>query len=234
MNLFEVRNLLFLFFLAGSVIGICKQEPLTEVEQLIVDWHNIYRTRHIDTEPICYGVSGKDIEFKSEYWAQHLTEEGVEFHHFPDPKLFGENMMWTNFYEEEPDPIYLYMKAMHKWYKEIEFWDFGQAGKNESHKDATTTHFTQVVWKTTSQVNCAYSFVSQPDRKAYVVCQYWPKGNFLHQYKTHVLAQDPDYVPDPSKQVGITSNFTFLYPALYRFQTIVRISFKNGKLPCTL
>ena len=195
------HHLLLLILLHDPVNGVCKDGPLTELEQLIVNWHNIFRSRHLDLDPICYGVPGDDIDFKSDFWAQHLTEDGVQFHHFPDPKPFGENMMWTNFYDDEPDPEFLFLKAMHKWYKEIENWDFEEGDKHRDRQNATTTHFTQVVWKSTVQVNCAYSWVTVPKKIAYVVCQYWPPGNLVHEYKTHVPRADPNYVPDPSKEL---------------------------------
>jgi hypothetical protein len=48
-----------------------------------------------------------------------------------------------------------------------------------------TSHFTQMVWKATTQVGCAYKMDCQP--AAFFVCNYAPPGNNDGQFATNVF-----------------------------------------------
>ena len=50
-----------------------------------------------------------------------------------------------------------------------------------------TNAFTQLVWKSSTHLNCGFA-TSEDLRRAYVVCQYWPKGNWIKRslYYTEV------------------------------------------------
>ena len=53
--------------------GACKDaDSLTEMEKLILEAHNSLRSRHQDTQLLCYGESGEDIEFRAQAWADDL------------------------------------------------------------------------------------------------------------------------------------------------------------------
>ena len=63
------------------------------------------------------------------------------------------------------------------WYYEIERYDF----KNPGFSSATK-HFTQVVWKSTSQVGCGIAIgqkTSDGRYRVYGVCQYKDAGNVV-------------------------------------------------------
>jgi hypothetical protein len=48
-----------------------------------------------------------------------------------------------------------------------------------------TSHFTQMVWKSTTQVGCAYKVDCQ--KGAFFVCNYVPPGNFDGQFAANVF-----------------------------------------------
>ena len=157
-----------------GVKGACKSGPLSELEQLVLNKHNELRELHEDTPPLCYAdLTGEDVSFAAQEWADHVADIG-ESSHTPNPKAFGENIAWSSFHET-PEPEPLYIDAVQRWYNEINYWDFALGQRNGN---GITSHFTQVVWKTTTQLNCGFA-ASDTFKRAYVVCQYWPKGNWV-------------------------------------------------------
>ncbi|KDQ16639.1 hypothetical protein BOTBODRAFT_172759 [Botryobasidium botryosum FD-172 SS1] len=51
------------------------------------------------------------------------------------------------------------------------------------------SHFTQMVWKSTTQMGCAVAYcdgISGPGKGAYHVCQYSPPGNVMGQFPENV------------------------------------------------
>ena len=162
------------------VEGVCKTTQLNDMEQLVLDKHNEYRARHHGTPPLCYArVAGQDITFAAQEWAEHVGKTG-EFKHTPNPKEFGENMSWSSYNGEDPEPAPFYNGGIERWYNEIENWDFVNSRSN-----GVTSHFTQLVWKDATQLNCGFA-TSKALHRAYVVCQYWPKGNWMSQYPDQV------------------------------------------------
>ncbi|KAK3316018.1 CAP domain-containing protein [Apodospora peruviana] len=68
------------------------------------------------------------------------------------------------------------------WGNERDQYDFGDPGF-----DHETGHFTQLVWKNTTDVGCGRKLC---DKKGwYLVCEYWPRGNVLGQFGDAVQAQ---------------------------------------------
>ena len=161
----------------------CKTD-LNDMEQLVLDKHNEYRARHQDTPPLCYAeITGDDVEFMAQEWADLVGETG-KFKHTPNPKVYGENMAWSSFRGEDPDPAPFYTSGMERWYSEIRNWDFNLS------KGSMTSHFTQIVWQSSTMLNCGFS-TSETLCRAYVVCQYWPKGNWGRQPEYAVKVRPP-------------------------------------------
>ena len=144
--------------------------------------HNTYRAIHKTP-----GVTLSDsLNSTAQTWAEHMFSTGVFIHGSYDQRNgAGENLYYT--YSEKPlDPATLAQKAVEAWYEEVADYDYGKPGFS-----VDTGHFTQVVWKETTQIGCG---VAQGPRMLagrnatinYVVCHYAPDGN-NGDYPTNVL-----------------------------------------------
>ena len=81
-----------------------------------------------------------------------------------------------------------YTASTTAWYAEISDWDFSASEST----GGTTGHFTQVVWNSSVQVNCGYATFTDDYNSYYVVCQYYPAGNYQGQYAANVAPLEGD------------------------------------------
>jgi uncharacterized protein YkwD len=65
------------------------------------------------------------------------------------------------------------------WYKGVEKYNFNSPGYNSE-----AGGFTQVVWKNTKKIGCAYSCKG---KECYGNCLYYPGGNYQNQFKENVF-----------------------------------------------
>lgn len=71
--------------------------------------------------------------------------------------------------------------AVKAWYVEGETYNYQSAN--------TYDHFTQVVWKSTTKMGCAYKDCSSTGWQLYVVCEYDPPGNVVGRNSQNVLPE---------------------------------------------
>ena len=166
-----MKVLLFLGALVCTVESICKEGELTALEQTILDAHNALRANHEGTEPLCYAESGADVTFISQSWADSMAEE-KSMHHSSGE--YGENLAYKGSSGDRVGQEQAYILASKSWYSEIEDWNFAESKAN----GGVTGHFTQLVWKESQQLNCGYAEFENDYNSHYVVCQYFPRGNF--------------------------------------------------------
>mmetsp|Transcript_3592 Transcript_3592/g.7886 ORF Transcript_3592/g.7886 Transcript_3592/m.7886 type:complete len:192 (-) Transcript_3592:272-847(-) len=69
--------------------------------------------------------------------------------------------------------------AVKSWYDEVADYDFGNPGF-----DGSTGHFTQLVWKGTTQVGMAKAVAS--DGSVYIAANYSPAGNMMGDFENNV------------------------------------------------
>lgn len=69
--------------------------------------------------------------------------------------------------------------AVKAWYDEGETYNYN------THN--TYDHFTQVVWKSSTKVGCAYKDCLSTGWGLYIVCEYDPVGNVVGQNEENVL-----------------------------------------------
>uniref|UniRef100_V5H8I7 Putative scp gapr-1 like scp-like extracellular protein n=2 Tax=Ixodes ricinus TaxID=34613 RepID=V5H8I7_IXORI len=137
--------------------------------------HNKYRTKHhvpaLKTDPTLY--------IKARAWAIRLAKWDSTSY-VPHEKLhgIGENIYWMT-YAKKPYSQYA-PKAVKYWYDENIYYNY-QTGGYSQH----TAHFTQMVWKSTTRVGCAYAVSTSST--IFVVCKYSPQGNIPHEYQSNVL-----------------------------------------------
>ena len=133
--------------------------------------HNAYRAKH--------GVPAMTLDptvsATAQAWAEKLAETDTFEHE--KPNKYGENLYVTYSTASSMDAKALAEEAIKGWYDEIEKYSFDQPGFTSG-----TGHFTQVVWKGSTQLGCgAAQGTSVQDgtkfNAFYVACRYNPPGN---------------------------------------------------------
>lgn len=112
-------------------------------------------------------------------WSEALTESarrlaetlrggGCNMRH-SSARGIGENLAWASGQTMSPAQV------VGMWVDEKRHFD---AARNRCAQGAVCGHYTQVVWRTTSEVGCAKASCG---RSEVWVCQYTPPGNFVGQ-----------------------------------------------------
>lgn len=105
--------------------------------------------------------------FADDYLTKKVTDK-CEFEHSGGP--YGENLAIGY-----PSA----RSAIEAWGDERERYDFQKATFTEE-----TGHFTQLVWRNTSDVGCGRRLCGT--QGWYLVCEYWPRGNVIGEFKDMV------------------------------------------------
>ncbi len=134
--------------------------------QAFVDAHNGYRAQHC-AAPLTWSPALARV---AQQWANSLRDQGCKFGH--SNGKYGENLAAGTSGTLDANAVV----AM--WYDEIKHYDFSRGGFSMQ-----TGHFTQVVWKGTTQVGCGRSQCNGMD---IWVCEYDPPGNWEGQYRENV------------------------------------------------
>lgn len=133
----------------------------------LVAAHNRYRAQHC-AQPLTWSPKLAQV---AQQWANNLRDQGCAFDH--SGGSYGENLAAGTTGAMDPEAVV----AM--WYDEVKGYSFQQPGFSMQ-----TGHFTQVVWRSTTQVGCG---MAQCKGNDIWVCEYDPPGNWEGQYKQQVL-----------------------------------------------
>jgi uncharacterized protein YkwD len=131
-----------------------------------VDAHNAVRAKHC-APPL---KASPKVEASAKAWAKKLQGQGCALQH--SGGQYGENLAGGTAGTLDAQSVV----AM--WYGEGAHYDF-KRGKFSMK----TGHFTQVVWRGTTEVGCARAACGGVD---VFVCQYAPPGNVEGQYLDNV------------------------------------------------
>jgi len=144
----------------------CSGSKLSEAEiRLILKQHNEARAE-VGVPPLEWSCSLAN-------YAQEWADQGV-IEHSPDERLsgiipgsyVGENILWDGRAKQPPSVKF--------WLDEKLFWDNEsatcQAGK-------VCGHYTQIVWRSTTQVGCGINKNLPDEVKTFFVCNYSPGSN---------------------------------------------------------
>ena len=125
----------------------------------------------------------------------------------------GENLFWAA--SSGPSPPINYTDAVESWYSEISDYLFPTSASGAISNGGVTGHFTQIVWKDTTQVGCGGNtgctnkFGTGWNNNV-VVCRYNPPGNWAGEYYVKVgsLASPPATSPSsPPSPAGSCKSF---------------------------
>ncbi len=138
----------------------------TEIEQWL-QVHNNHRTLH--------GVSAVTWSETVAASAQDYADTCPSGH---SGSIYGENLAWATY-----DMVI--SSAVQLWYDEEPDYNYNNPGFSSE-----TGHFTQVVWKTTTEIGCALATgcdSNWPFMENVWVCQYNPPGNYIGQFAENVF-----------------------------------------------
>lgn len=145
----------------------------------ILNSTNVYRSEH-NASDVTWNETLAD--FASDY----LDDvEDCAFEHSGGP--YGENLAIGY-----PNAT----ASVEGWGEERDKYKFGNPGFTHD-----TGHFTQLVWKNTTDVGCDRKLCGE--KGWYLVCEYWPRGNVMDQFKEEVDKQSRGAVSRPGLWVGV-------------------------------
>jgi pathogenesis-related protein 1 len=139
--------------------------PSAEMRGLLAA-HDAARAKHC-APPLTWSPALAQVAQK---WADHLRDAGCAFEHSRTD--YGENLAAGTDGALDADGVV----AM--WYGEIAKYDFRRGGFSME-----TGHFTQLVWKGTTQLGCG---TSRCNGMTIWVCNYDPAGNVEGEYRENV------------------------------------------------
>ncbi|CEP64177.1 CAP domain-containing protein LALA0_S10e04170g [Lachancea lanzarotensis] len=130
----------------------------------VLNVHNAKRALHQDTSSLSWS---DELATYAQNYADNYDCSG-SLTHSGGP--YGENLACG--YSAEG--------SVEAWYDEIKSYDYSNPGFSSA-----TGHFTQVVWKSTSQVGCGIKQCGGSTGD-YVICSYKAAGNFIGQFPENV------------------------------------------------
>ncbi len=138
--------------------------------------HNKWRAE-VGVAPLSYST---ELEASAQAWANSLKRTNhCQMRHSKADGKYGENLYWASAIMWSDGHRELQKIApespVDSWGKEKADYDY-TANKCKSGK--VCGHYTQVVWKGTRRVGCAYA-VCEDSQEQIWVCQYLPAGNWV-------------------------------------------------------
>ncbi|XOF33010.1 MAG: CAP domain-containing protein [Candidatus Electrothrix sp. YB6] len=114
----------------------------------------------------------------SQQWADHLAGNNCRMQHSTHGGDYGENLYWvgpiTSSDGNAAVQAFTAQKVVDSWGSENKYYDYED---NSCH--SVCGHYTQVVWKSTTEVGCAVAVCG--NKGQIWVCQYTPSGNMAGQ-----------------------------------------------------
>jgi len=143
---------------------------------VMLDAHNQWRAK-VGTPALIYS---SELAASSQRWADHLkaTNQCKMQHSKPDGN-YGENLYWASAIrwsdgKREVQQISP-QKVVDAWGSELKDYDYAH---NTCAQGKMCGHYTQVVWKSTRSVGCAFA-VCEDSKEQVWVCQYQTPGNWV-------------------------------------------------------
>jgi len=147
--------------------GAAKPSGLPAAAQALLDAHNRVRAQHC-APALTWSPK---LAQAAQQWVSTLRDQGCKFGH--SGGRYGENLAAGTSGTLDGKSV------TEMWYDEIKQYSFPNGGFSMQ-----TGHFTQVVWKETTQLGCATTSCRGMD---IWVCEYDPPGNVEGMYRQNVL-----------------------------------------------
>jgi uncharacterized protein YkwD len=103
-------------------------------------------------------------------WAQHLAKTNKGEHDMSIRGREGENLWWGT------AGAYSYSEMVGYWGNEKSAFVYGTYPNCSNSPSSIIGHYTQIVWKNTTAVGCAFASNGTTD---FLVCRYSPPGNVI-------------------------------------------------------
>lgn len=133
-------------------------------KQEFIDAHNRWRA-DVGVPPLKWN---ENLENYAAEWAVINGKKGCKMVH-RDESPYGENLYWSSGMSFSPKG------SVDSWGSEIEDYNHEPVGQEK----AMVGHYTQIVWRTTTEVGCA---AFECGNALLVVCNYNPPGNWVGQH----------------------------------------------------
>jgi uncharacterized protein YkwD len=190
MNRKQFFGIVYLGLATMIPLGIISSNPvngqtginLSTFRSTALSQHNTYRNTHNSPDM----TLSDSLNDSAQNWADYLATNGV-FEHSNSSDV-GENIYVSYTTASSVDAANLANQAVTSWYNEVSDYDYANPGFSSE-----TGHFTQVVWKNSTQLGCGEARGVQTIQGTqynafYVVCQYAPAGNVMGQFPENVMA----------------------------------------------
>ncbi|XP_064615315.1 Golgi-associated plant pathogenesis-related protein 1-like [Liolophura sinensis] len=158
-------------------IVVDKVEAFKDYEILCLDKHNSFRSKHGGPDM----ALNRDLCDMAQKYAEFLLQND-KFEHCNragrkyDGQYVGENLGYYM------GPDYENYDATENWYNEINDYDFSSPGFIKG-----TGHFTQVVWKSSTQLGVGKA-MDPNTQKTMIVARYCPGGNVAGVFPENVTS----------------------------------------------
>jgi hypothetical protein len=168
----RIAGFFALLLAAGCASGLSAQysSPTGQFAQRVLAEHN----RERDRAGIPRLAWNHRLESDAQAWAQTLAREGWLRHASRSENGGAGENLWmgsAGYYAIEEMVAAFTSERRH--YRHGTFPDVSRTGNWQD-----VGHYTQIVWRGTREVGCAMARGAQDD---FLVCRYWPAGNWMGQ-----------------------------------------------------
>jgi len=157
------KSTLFIIIITCTHHLLLAQKADSDEVDLLLERHNFWRAE-VGVDDISYS---KELAEVANKWAIQLKKQGCIFKQ--SENAYGENIFkGTVGYVTISD-------AVDSWGEEKKNYDYK---KNKCESGKICGHYTQIVWKNSTEVGCARTIC---DGSVIWICNYNPPGNFVGQ-----------------------------------------------------
>ena len=144
--------------------------------EAIVAAHNKWRAQ-VGVGELSYSP---ELEVSAQAWADNLKKtDHCQMRHSKPYGRYGENLYWASALVWSDGRRELQKvpsdKPVDSWGSEISDYNYA---KNSCKSGKMCGHYTQMVWRTSTKVGCAFA-VCEDSQEQVWVCQYQPAGNWV-------------------------------------------------------